>query len=106
MLGLRGANASEVVNGIRAKLVELAPGMPPGVTVEVFYDRGKLVERAVGTVIIIIVFLPRRSRTRLSTGCCNASVSAASPACRSVATAAPSTHSAPPNRSPAGAAKC
>ena len=50
VLGLRGANAREVVNGVRAKLAELEPSLPEGVTLRVFYDRGKLVERAVGTV--------------------------------------------------------
>ncbi|HEY9199872.1 MAG TPA: CusA/CzcA family heavy metal efflux RND transporter [Gammaproteobacteria bacterium] len=50
VLGLRGANAREVVRGVRAKLAELAPGLPDGVRVEVFYDRGQLVDKAVGTV--------------------------------------------------------
>jgi heavy metal efflux system protein len=50
VLGLRGANARQVVEGVRAKLAELSPKLPPGVTVNVFYDRGNLVERAVGTV--------------------------------------------------------
>lgn len=50
VLGLRGANARQVVDSVRAKLVELAPSLPPGVTTQVFYDRGSLVERAVGTV--------------------------------------------------------
>ena len=47
---MRGANAQQVVDGVRAKLAELAPTLPPGVTTQVFYDRGSLVERAVGTV--------------------------------------------------------
>jgi len=50
VLGLRGANAREVVQGVRAKLTELAPALPPGVEVLVFYDRGQLVDKAVGTV--------------------------------------------------------
>jgi len=50
VLGLRGANARDVVNGVRAKIDELTPSLPQGVTINVFYDRGKLVERAVGTV--------------------------------------------------------
>jgi len=64
VLGLRGANAQKVVNGVRAKLAELAPTLPPGVTTKVFYDRGSLVERAVGTVskalteaIILVIIL-------------------------------------------------
>lgn len=50
VLGLRGANAREVVSGVRAKLAELASSLPQGVSIEVFYDRGDLVERAVNTV--------------------------------------------------------
>lgn len=50
VLGLRGANAQRVVNSVRAKLQEIQPALPKGVTVEVFYDRGSLVERAVSTV--------------------------------------------------------
>ncbi len=50
VLGLRGANAREVVQGVRAKLAELEKSLPPGVTTSIFYDRGALVDRAVGTV--------------------------------------------------------
>ncbi|PWB58110.1 MAG: CusA/CzcA family heavy metal efflux RND transporter [Nitrosomonadales bacterium] len=50
VLGLRGANAQTVVNGVKARLKEIAPSLPPGVKTEIFYDRGSLVERAVGTV--------------------------------------------------------
>jgi heavy metal efflux system protein len=50
VLGLRGANARDVVLGVRAKLAELIPSLPEGVEVRVFYDRGNLVESAVGTV--------------------------------------------------------
>ncbi len=64
VLGLRGANAQKVVSGVRAKLAELAPTLPAGATTQVFYDRGSLVERAVGTVsealleaIILVVVL-------------------------------------------------
>jgi cobalt-zinc-cadmium resistance protein CzcA len=50
VLGLRGANAREVVSGVRSKLDELKPSLPEGVEIRVFYDRGDLVESAVGTV--------------------------------------------------------
>jgi heavy metal efflux system protein len=50
VLGLRGANAREVVDGVRRKLEELKPQLPEGVRIQVFYDRGSLVDRAVGTV--------------------------------------------------------
>jgi cobalt-zinc-cadmium resistance protein CzcA len=55
VLGLRGANAREVVQGVRAKLEELRPGLPEGVQINVFYDRGQLVEKAVGTVTKALV---------------------------------------------------
>ncbi|MQY50591.1 efflux RND transporter permease subunit [Rhodocyclus gracilis] len=64
VLGLRGANARAVVDSVRAKLAEIAPTLPPGVTIEPLYDRGNLVERAVGTVtkalleaIVLVVLL-------------------------------------------------
>jgi hypothetical protein len=64
VLGLRGANAQQVVQGVRARLAELAPLLPAGVKTEVFYDRGNLVKRAVGTVakalleaIVLVVLL-------------------------------------------------
>ncbi|HSI95929.1 MAG: efflux RND transporter permease subunit [Methylophilaceae bacterium] len=64
VLGLRGANAQQVVNGVRARIAEIQPTLPKGVTIEVFYDRGSLVERAVGTVskalieaIVLVVIL-------------------------------------------------
>jgi cobalt-zinc-cadmium resistance protein CzcA len=51
VLSLRGANARQVVEGVRAKLAQLAPGLPAGIELKVLYDRGKLVDRAVHTVV-------------------------------------------------------
>ena len=50
VLGLRGANARQVVDSVQAKLNELAPSLPPGVKTNIFYNRGALVEHAVSTV--------------------------------------------------------
>ena len=50
VLGLRGANAQAVVSGVKARLAEIAPTLPAGITIDAFYDRSNLVERAVGTV--------------------------------------------------------
>lgn len=50
VLGLRGANAQQVVKGVKDKLAEMAPSLPKDVKIHVFYDRGSLVERAVNTV--------------------------------------------------------
>jgi cobalt-zinc-cadmium resistance protein CzcA len=50
VLGLKGANAQQVVALVKKRLQEIAPTLPKGVSVQVFYDRSSLVERAVGTV--------------------------------------------------------
>ncbi|PKO92800.1 MAG: CusA/CzcA family heavy metal efflux RND transporter [Betaproteobacteria bacterium HGW-Betaproteobacteria-1] len=50
VLGLRGANAQLLVRGVKDKLAEIAPTLPAGVAINVFYDRGSLVERAINTV--------------------------------------------------------
>lgn len=50
VLGLAGANAQKVVEGVTQKLAEIQPSLPKGVRLEVFYNRAALVEKAVGTV--------------------------------------------------------
>lgn len=50
VVGLAGANASKVVDAVRVRLAELESALPSGARIEVFYDRGALIERAVGTV--------------------------------------------------------
>ena len=50
VLGLRGANAREVVKAVKARLAEIQPSLPAGVEIRPFYDRSALVDRAVGTV--------------------------------------------------------
>ncbi len=50
VVGLRGADASKVVDAVRARLAELQSALPEGARIEVFYDRGALIERAVDTV--------------------------------------------------------
>ncbi len=51
VLSLRGANARQTVEGIEAKIAELSPSLPKGVHLDVFYNRGNLVNKAVETVI-------------------------------------------------------
>lgn len=50
VIGLRGANAREVVNGVRNKLTEIEATLPPGTTTNIFYDRSVLIKGAVTTV--------------------------------------------------------
>lgn len=50
VLGLAGANAQKVVEGVTRKIEEIKPTLPKGVELKVFYNRASLVEKAVGTV--------------------------------------------------------
>ena len=65
VIGLRGADASKVVEGVKLRLEEIKPSLPAGMSVSVFYDRSDLIGRAVGTVekalleatILVVVLL-------------------------------------------------
>jgi cobalt-zinc-cadmium resistance protein CzcA len=50
VLALRGANARQVVESVRERLEEIQKTLPPETSIQVFYDRSDLVERAVSTV--------------------------------------------------------
>lgn len=50
VIGLRGANAREIIEGVKLKLSELEATFPEGTSTNVFYDRSVLIEGAVGTV--------------------------------------------------------
>lgn len=47
---LMGANSGEVASAVKRKLDELALGLPPGVSIETYYDRSELVVRTIRTV--------------------------------------------------------
>jgi len=64
VLGLRGANAQQVVDGVKTMLADIEKTLPKDVKIVPFYDRGALVERAVNTVskalveaIVLVVIL-------------------------------------------------
>jgi len=42
-----GENALEVIRNIKAKIAEVAPGLPEGVTIQAVYDRSDLINRAI-----------------------------------------------------------
>ncbi len=50
VIGLRGADAAKVVEGVKARLGEIQPSLPPDMSVHVFYDRSDLITHSVGTV--------------------------------------------------------
>lgn len=50
VIGLRGADASQLVEGVKQRLEEIKPSLPAGMHIDVFYDRSDLIGSAVGTV--------------------------------------------------------
>ena len=59
-----GENARAVIDGVKAKLEELKPGLPPGVRIITAYDRSDLIQRAIDTLkraifeeILIVAFI-------------------------------------------------
>ena len=45
-----GENAWQVIREVKAKLAQISTGLPPGVTIESFYDRSDLIDRAIDTL--------------------------------------------------------
>src|SRR5204863_418851 len=45
-----GVNTRQVIDAVKARIAQIAPGLPPGVTIVPFYDRSQLIDRAVGTL--------------------------------------------------------
>ena len=52
---LLGANSGDVAESVRARIDELSPGLPEGVTIETYYDRSQLVDRTVRTVAVNLI---------------------------------------------------
>ena len=61
-----GENALEVIHNLKAKIAEITPGLPEGVSIEAVYDRSDLIHRAIETlkstlreefIVITLVFL-------------------------------------------------
>jgi cobalt-zinc-cadmium resistance protein CzcA len=59
VLGLAGANAQQVVLGVRKKIAELQPTLPQGVKLDVFYDRavGAVSSALLESTVIVIILL-------------------------------------------------
>ncbi|MDD4913131.1 MAG: efflux RND transporter permease subunit [Sideroxydans sp.] len=45
-----GQNALEVIENIKAKIAEITPGLPEGVSIQAVYDRSELIQRAIATL--------------------------------------------------------
>lgn len=45
-----GENAREVIARVKEKIAQIAPSLPPGVTIKSFYDRSELIDRTIDTL--------------------------------------------------------
>jgi Cu(I)/Ag(I) efflux system membrane protein CusA/SilA len=45
-----GVNTNDVIDAVKARIAQIAPGLPQGVAIVPFYDRSDLIEQAVGTL--------------------------------------------------------
>ena len=50
-----GANAQQVIDGVKARIAQISPGLPPGVRIVPFYDRSTLIAQAVDTLRITLL---------------------------------------------------
>ncbi len=64
-----GENAMQVIRDVKAKIAQISPSLPPGISLKSFYDRSELIDRTLGTLkhalteeavlvtVVIILFL-------------------------------------------------
>jgi Cu(I)/Ag(I) efflux system membrane protein CusA/SilA len=45
-----GVNTKEVIDAVKGRIAQIAPGLPQGVRIVPFYDRSELIDQAVGTL--------------------------------------------------------
>ena len=65
IIGLKNANASQVVAGVKEKIKSISSTLPEGTTINIFYDRALLIDTAIQTisdalvlaVILVIILL-------------------------------------------------
>lgn len=50
-----GVNTKEVIDDVKARIAQIEPGLPPGVSIVPFYDRSTLIEEAVDTLRTALV---------------------------------------------------
>jgi heavy metal efflux system protein len=64
VLMLKGSNASQVIKNVKARIAKIKQTLPEGVVLETFYDRTKMVDNAIHTVVknliegaLIVIFV-------------------------------------------------
>ncbi len=45
-----GENAREVIRSVKEKIAQIAPSLPPGISIQPFYDRSELIDRTLDTL--------------------------------------------------------
>jgi Cu(I)/Ag(I) efflux system membrane protein CusA/SilA len=50
-----GVNTKSLIDAVKARIAQIAPGLPPGVIIVPFYDRSELIEQSVDTLRIALV---------------------------------------------------
>ena len=45
-----GVNTKQVIDAVKARIAQIQPGLPPGVSIVPFYDRSELIEQSVDTL--------------------------------------------------------
>ena len=50
IIALKDSNTAEVVAGVKRKLADIGPTLPPGTELNVFYDRATLIDTAIETI--------------------------------------------------------
>ncbi|MBI4194373.1 MAG: efflux RND transporter permease subunit [Betaproteobacteria bacterium] len=50
-----GQNALEVIDNIKAKIAEIATGLPEGISIEAVYDRSDLIHRAINNLKVTLI---------------------------------------------------
>ena len=55
-----GVNTKQVIDAVKARIAQIQPGLPPGVSIVPFYDRSELIEGSVDTLAETLDALVRR----------------------------------------------
>src|SRR5213075_2491494 len=48
-------NTNDVIDGLKARIRQIEPGLPAGVHIVPFYDRSELIDKAVGTLRVALI---------------------------------------------------
>ena len=50
MVARTGVNTKSVIDAVKARIAQIQPGLPAGVSIVPFYDRSALIEQAIDTL--------------------------------------------------------